>query len=234
MVSPSRCPPWQPERPGPTRREPRRAQRSYTTPRDTIAPADHATRSKWLERLFEAVQNDGVEYLRPAEERWGEIAHYPDLINKYADRLIEMVRRAWSDHQSFQYVTGTSICLSTMAGNAPGFRSSEFRLTAKQALFSVGWPSYAMKRLLRRGGWLCNQSPANSSPRLIPCRAYPSDPGLTTCWVCGCHRQDVRPRFATASSRPSITLSARSFSILPTRRRRTRSSQRRCRNSFPG
>ena len=36
MVSPSRCPPWQPERPGPTRREPRRAQRSYTTRRDTI------------------------------------------------------------------------------------------------------------------------------------------------------------------------------------------------------
>ena len=35
-MSPSRCPPWQPERPGPTRREPRRAQRSYTTPRDTI------------------------------------------------------------------------------------------------------------------------------------------------------------------------------------------------------
>ena len=33
---PSRCPPWQPERPGPTRREPRRAQRSYTTRRDTI------------------------------------------------------------------------------------------------------------------------------------------------------------------------------------------------------
>ena len=40
MVSPSRCPPWQPERPGPTRREPRRAQRSYTTPRDTIVFAD--------------------------------------------------------------------------------------------------------------------------------------------------------------------------------------------------
>ena len=48
------------------------------------APADHAIRSKWLERLFEAVQNDGVEYLGPVEERWGEIAHYPDLINEYA------------------------------------------------------------------------------------------------------------------------------------------------------
>ena len=27
----------------------------------TVASADHATRSKWLERLFEAVQNDGVD-----------------------------------------------------------------------------------------------------------------------------------------------------------------------------
>lgn len=43
------------------------------------APADHATRSKWLERLFEAVQNDGVEYLAPVEDRWGEIGRYPDL-----------------------------------------------------------------------------------------------------------------------------------------------------------
>ena len=48
MVSPSRCPPWQPERPGPTRREPRRAQRSYTTPRDTI-DADSAVHLRALE-----------------------------------------------------------------------------------------------------------------------------------------------------------------------------------------
>jgi hypothetical protein len=26
--------------------------------------------------LFEAVQNDGVEYLAPLEDRWGEIAQY--------------------------------------------------------------------------------------------------------------------------------------------------------------
>ena len=81
-------------------------------------PGRRAGRScdqKQVARTFvRGVQNDGVEYLRPAEERWGEIAHYPDLINKYADRLIEIVRRAWSDHQSFQYVTGTSICLSCL------------------------------------------------------------------------------------------------------------------------
>ena len=77
----------------------------------TVAPADHATRGKWLERLFEAVQNDGVEYLAPLEDRWGEIAQYPDLIDEYADRMIGMVRRARADHQTFQHVVGTSICL---------------------------------------------------------------------------------------------------------------------------
>ena len=29
-------------------------------------------------------------------------------------------------------------------------------------------------------------------------RAYPSDPGLTTCWVCGCHRRNVRLMFCHA------------------------------------
>ena len=46
----------------------------------TVVSADHATRGVWLERLFEAVQSDGVEYLAPLEDRWGEIAQYPDLI----------------------------------------------------------------------------------------------------------------------------------------------------------
>ena len=32
----------------------------------------------------------------------------------------------------------------------------------------------------------------------IPEKAYPSEPGLTTCWVCGCHRQDVRLMFCHA------------------------------------
>ena len=48
------------------------------------APADHATRITWLERLFEAVQNDGVEYLTPLQDRWGEIAQYPHLIGEYS------------------------------------------------------------------------------------------------------------------------------------------------------
>jgi hypothetical protein len=34
------------------------------------------------------VQNDGVEYLAPLEDSWGEIAQYPDLID---DRMVGRV-----------------------------------------------------------------------------------------------------------------------------------------------
>ena len=75
MVSPSRCPPWQPERPGPTRREPRRAQRSYTTRRDTIFVGDHAAEGATvytddhqsyggLSFEHEAVKHSVSEYVR--------------------------------------------------------------------------------------------------------------------------------------------------------------------------
>ena len=33
------------------------------------APADAKIRSKWLERLYEAVQEDGVDYLSPVEDQ---------------------------------------------------------------------------------------------------------------------------------------------------------------------
>ena len=43
------------------------------------APATPKVRAAWLERLYDAVQEDGVQYLYPAEQRWGEIAVYPEL-----------------------------------------------------------------------------------------------------------------------------------------------------------
>ena len=37
------------------------------------APADQLVRQKRLERLFTAIQEDGVDYLAPLEDRWGEV-----------------------------------------------------------------------------------------------------------------------------------------------------------------
>ena len=115
------------------------------------APADRKTRAKWLERLFEAVQNDGVEYLAPVEDRWGEIARYPDLINEYADRLIGMVRRAWSDHQSFQHVVGTSICLSCLLEAGRYAELQELLATRRMKFWS--WDRFGAEALVRQGLW---------------------------------------------------------------------------------
>ena len=115
------------------------------------APADHSTRSKWLARLFEAGQNDGVEYLAPVEDRWGEIARYPDLINEYADRLIGMVRRAWADHKTFQHVIGTSICLSSLLEAGRYDELAELLATRRMKFWS--WHRFGAEALVRHGLW---------------------------------------------------------------------------------
>ena len=78
------------------------------------APADPRTRAAWLERLFEAVQEDGVQYLFPVEERWGEIATYPEIMNDHADRLLPIVRWVWSEDTPGGHVRGDTICLSSL------------------------------------------------------------------------------------------------------------------------
>jgi hypothetical protein len=78
------------------------------------APADPTLRRRWLERLFQAVQDDGVQYLWMIEDRWGEIAVYPELMNASADELLPLLRRVWAQEASGGYVVGTTICLSSL------------------------------------------------------------------------------------------------------------------------
>ncbi|MDA0990039.1 MAG: hypothetical protein O3A51_04745 [Verrucomicrobia bacterium] len=78
------------------------------------APADRKVRGKWLERVFAAIENDGVQYLSPVEDRWGEICVFPELANAWADSLLPMVRAAWSDRSRYHFVTGDTACLSCL------------------------------------------------------------------------------------------------------------------------
>src|SRR3954466_16175264 len=115
------------------------------------APADHGVRASWLERLFDAVQEDGVQYLAPVEERWGEIARYPDLIHAYGDRLVPMLRRAWADQERFSHVTGTAIGLSCLLEAG---RYTELQdLLAIQRMRFWSWHRFGAEALLRQGLW---------------------------------------------------------------------------------
>lgn len=78
------------------------------------SPADRKTRDRWLERLWQAIEEDGVDYLSPVGDRWGELCGSLEIASRWADRFLSLLRLAWSDPRPGGYVRGTNICLSSL------------------------------------------------------------------------------------------------------------------------
>ena len=115
------------------------------------APADLLTRSAWLERLFQAVMDDGVQYLSPVEDRWGEIAVYPELMAEYAERLRSLIRRVWVDEPPGGHVSGTAICLSCLL--EAGRYGDLIELLACARMKWWYWHRFGAEALARQGAW---------------------------------------------------------------------------------
>jgi hypothetical protein len=115
------------------------------------APADVAMRAAWLERLFQAVMDDGVQYLAPVEDRWGEIAVYPELMTDYADRLRDMIRRVWTEEPRGGYVSGTTICLSCLLETVRYDDLMELLACARTRWWH--WHRFGAEALARQGMW---------------------------------------------------------------------------------
>ena len=75
---------------------------------------DRKLREKWLERLYQAVCDDGVQYLTPVEERWGEICGCPQLASEWADRILPLLRKVWAERRAGGHVRGDTLCLSCL------------------------------------------------------------------------------------------------------------------------
>ena len=58
------------------------------------APADAQTRSKWLDRLWQAMEEDGVDYLAEVGARWGELCGSPEVAAEWGERLLPYLRRS--------------------------------------------------------------------------------------------------------------------------------------------
>lgn len=79
------------------------------------APADAATRERWLERLWEAYLNDDIPYIELLGEHWGDLCAGPELASRWADRLLDSSKLAWSpDPQRSGFFKGTTNCLSAL------------------------------------------------------------------------------------------------------------------------
>ena len=79
------------------------------------APADEATRRKWLEQLYQAHADDQIPYIECLGDYWGELCASSDLAGEWADRLAETVERVWSRYPSEHgFFHATSMCLSAL------------------------------------------------------------------------------------------------------------------------
>jgi hypothetical protein len=78
------------------------------------APADRKTRDGWLVRLWEAIEEDGVEYLAAVGDHWGELCVSCKVASFWADRFLGPLRVAWSDPHGAGYGYRANICLSSL------------------------------------------------------------------------------------------------------------------------
>lgn len=73
------------------------------------APAEQPLRRKWLEALFEAIQDDQIA------DHWGELCATPEIAREWAERLVPHLESMWrrGDGQ-FGYFSGTDAGFSAL------------------------------------------------------------------------------------------------------------------------
>jgi len=78
------------------------------------APADDATRDRWLDELFEAMQDDGLCYLDSLGDHWGDLCVTRERASRRADDLLPFVRSVFSERRGIAIFHGTTACLSSL------------------------------------------------------------------------------------------------------------------------
>lgn len=120
------------------------------------APADEKTRDKWLERLWQAMTDDGVDYLSPVGDRWGELCGSTEVAGRWADELVSALRSCWLDPNPGGYFHGATACLSCLLVSGrygelldllelPRYPSWHYRRYAVEALLALGRKAEAVQ-----------------------------------------------------------------------------------------
>ena len=77
------------------------------------APLDVEVRQRWLQRLWTAVEDDGMSYIEGLGEFWGDLCATPAVAADWADELLPGLESSWGPRQQgeYRYYGGTSACL---------------------------------------------------------------------------------------------------------------------------
>jgi hypothetical protein len=104
------------------------------------AEGSRAVREKWLNRLWDALQEDDMPYIEYLGEFWGELCATPEIAAKWADDLAPTVATMWNHNAStgeYGYFKGTNACLSALY--AAGRHDELFALIEKSEYRHKSW-----------------------------------------------------------------------------------------------
>jgi hypothetical protein len=116
----------------------------------TKADVDSATRQRWLDRLWDAVQEDEMPYIEYLADFWGELCVNPEVASGWADQFLPIVERIWSPAEpGHGYFRGTDACLSAL--HAAGRHDELLTLVAKARYKSWHNRRWGVKALVAMG-----------------------------------------------------------------------------------
>jgi hypothetical protein len=78
------------------------------------APAEDTIRDHWLERLWQAVEDDRMPYIELLTGYWGELCVTEKRASEWADRFVPTVQHVWTDNNPLAYFKGCDACLSCL------------------------------------------------------------------------------------------------------------------------
>jgi len=79
------------------------------------ADVEPKLRQRWLERLWQALQDDEVPYIERLGDYWGDLCVTPELASHWADEFLPAIESAWNPEASGHgFFKGTSACLVSM------------------------------------------------------------------------------------------------------------------------
>ena len=88
---------------------------------DTLVPiivkanVDQRVRQRWLERLWEAIENDGMTYIESLGDYWGELCVTAEIASAWADQFLPVVEHIWNQQTSGHgFYKGTTACMASL------------------------------------------------------------------------------------------------------------------------
>ncbi|MFP5468093.1 MAG: hypothetical protein ACLGG8_11325 [Gammaproteobacteria bacterium] len=80
------------------------------------APVSATVRSKWLDRLFEAIQEDDPPYIESLGDHWGDLCATKELASTWADQLLPTLKNVLRERKrgTYAFFSGTTLCYSAL------------------------------------------------------------------------------------------------------------------------